>query len=182
MQCPSTSITEQKVGGGYCGELLSRFRVTDVTHCLAQQEASPVSVFLTLCGESSTCSLRYMSLYSNDNLSALKDLAFRCHGRPSQKAPRNSLVFPITIISSLDIDAATEMPTEYVLLRLKKHRFFEGFFNRSLQKSWGKIRVLLIQCWLSPPASPLSLLLLLFALFFTLCVLLGPLLGTSLGS
>jgi hypothetical protein len=80
-----------------------------------------------------------MSLYSNDNLSALKDLAFRCYGQPRQKAPRNSLVFSITIISSLDIDAATEMLTEYVLLRLKKHQFFpEEFFNRSLQKPWEK--------------------------------------------
>jgi hypothetical protein len=33
------------------GALLSRFRVTDVTHRLAQQEASPISVLLNLCGE-----------------------------------------------------------------------------------------------------------------------------------
>jgi len=37
---------EQKVGGGYCGELLSRFRVTDVMRRLAQQEASLISVLL----------------------------------------------------------------------------------------------------------------------------------------
>jgi len=95
---------------------------------LAQQEASPISVqsIIELCAASLSLgvllqhALRYVTVLNNDNLSPLGDLAFQCHGRPSQKVPRNDLVFSITIISSLDIDAATELPTEYVLLCLKK--------------------------------------------------------------
>ena len=56
----------------------------------------------------------------------------------AKKVSRNNLEFSITIISSLDIDAATELPTEYVLLCLKRHRIFEGFFNRGLQQLWGE--------------------------------------------
>jgi hypothetical protein len=80
-------------------------------------------------------SLIYVTVL-NDNPSPLKDLVFQCHGRPNQKVLRNNLVFSITIISSPDIDAATELAPEYVLLCLKRRRIYKGFFNRGLQQLW----------------------------------------------
>ena len=73
---------------------------------------------------------------------------------------RNNLEFSTTVISSPDIDAATELPPEYVLLCLKRHQIYKGFFNRGLQQLWGENtgspHPMLVKSSHFPPLSPSS--------------------------
>src|SRR2546421_3990636 len=103
----------------------------------------------------------------------MDDQAKKCHGIILYFLSQSFLLWILMLLLNC--------PRSMSCYALKGTELLRGSLIEACNNYGEKIRVLLIQCWLSPPTFPLSLLLLLFALFFILCILLVPLCGTSLG-